>query len=91
MYIYEHPDEFKSIGITLDKPNLLRWTLDYSEDYEFVKQVYSNLYKEKSIFGMEHILQLLKKQPKIGKINAMYVSQFSHLKYQREKNSINEN
>lgn len=91
MYIYEHPNDFKSVGIRLDKPNLLRWTLDYGEDYEFVKQVYSYLYKEKSIFGMADILQLLKKYPKLGEINTMHISQFSHLKYQRNKNPIDEN
>lgn len=85
MYIYEHPNDFRSIGTSLDKPNLLRWTLDYIEDYEFVKQVYEYLYKENSIFGMDEILQLLKKHPELSDINSMHNSQFSHLKYQREK------
>jgi len=85
MYIYEHPNDFRSIGTSLDKPNLLRWTLDYIEDYEFVKQVYGYLYKENSIFGMDEILQLLKKHPELSETNSMHNSQFSHLKYQREK------
>lgn len=86
MYIYEHPEEFTSLGISLDKPNLLRWTLDYMEDYEFIKQIYSNLYKENAIFGMNDIIKLLEKHPELVKINSMHNSQFSHLKYHREKN-----
>jgi len=88
MYIYERSNIFKSVGIQLDKPNLLRWTLDYPEDYEFMKQVFSSLYKEGEIFYMKDILDLLKKKPELGKINSMHNSQFSHLKYKSEKENI---
>ena len=38
-------------------------------------------------FGdMNEILKLVNKYPELGKINDKYMSQFSHLKYQREKN-----
>ena len=61
MYIYEHPETFNSIGLQLDKPNLLRWTLDYHEDYDFIKQVYAHLYKRGTVFHMRDIIKLLKK------------------------------
>ena len=51
-YIYERPNEFNSLGLRLNEPKLLRWTLDYSEDYEFIKEVYSNLYEKEKIFHM---------------------------------------
>jgi len=84
-YIYEHPNIFKSEGISLGKPNLLRWTLDYLEDYEFIKKVYEHLYDENEIFHMRDVLDLLKECPEIGEINSKFVSEFSHLKYQEQK------
>ena len=86
-YIFEHPNEFKSIGLELDIPNLLRWTLDYPEDYEFIQSIYSHLYKSGQIFLRKDIESLLKKHPEISKINEMHYSEFSHLKYAREKKS----
>jgi len=88
MHIYENPQSFKSVGLQLDKPNLLRWTLDYIEDYNFIKEVYSHLYKIGKVFHMRDILELLKQKPELEKINLMHTSQYSHLKYQREKNKI---
>lgn len=86
-YIYEHPNEFKSVGLQLDKPSLLRWTLDYPEDYEFMKQIYSHLYKSGEVFHMKDIQELLKQKPELNNINTMHYSEFSHLKYEREKKS----
>jgi len=83
-YIFEHPDEFHSIGLELKKPNLLRWTLDYPEDYEFIKKIYSHLYENKKIFLRNDVELLLKQKPELNKINEMYYGEFSHLKYKRE-------
>jgi spore coat polysaccharide biosynthesis protein SpsF len=86
-YIFEHPNQFKSIGMKLDKPLLERWTLDYPEDYEFIKEIYSHLYKKNSIFLMNDILNLLNKKPSLRRINLMHYTKFSHLKYKKLKNS----
>ncbi len=51
----------------------LRWTLDYLEDYEFLKQIYTNLFHTEKIFHMQDILDLLKKHPKLQEINSNYV------------------
>jgi len=85
LYIYEHPEIFTSVGLELDRPNLLRWTLDYAEDYEFVKQIYSHLYKPDKVFHMRDILDLLKEKPDLGKINSMYDTKLAYLKYQDDK------
>ena len=71
-YIYERPEKYTSIGLQLDKPNVLRWTLDYPEDYEFVKQVYSYLYKADEVFHMRDIMNLLENKPELMKINSMH-------------------
>ena len=83
-YIYENPSLFKSEGISLKKANLLRWTLDFPEDYSFFKKVFSELYQDDEIFHMKDVLNLLKKHPEISEINVMHYNQFSHLKYERE-------
>ena len=84
-YIFEHPNNFKSIGLKLDKPLLERWTLDFPEDYEFIKQIYSHLYEKNRNFLMKDILMLLNKKPEIRSINSMHYSESSHLKYKKSK------
>ena len=51
----------------------LRWTLDYEEDYKFIKKIYEELYIENQIFFMNDILKLLKKYPKLQEINSKYI------------------
>ena len=73
-YIWDQPEKFR-IGNVEYKEDLSmkeRWTLDYEEDYQFIKTVYENLYKEGEIFLMSDILQLLKEKPEIKKINERY-------------------
>ncbi len=49
-----------------------RWTIDYQEDYEFIKNVYEELYPKNSCFTLEDILDLLDAKPEIMQINAKY-------------------
>lgn len=63
----------------------LRWTLDYLEDYEFIKQVYQHLYSFNKIFDMAEILSLLEKKPEINKINSKYQSNTSKIEYDNLK------
>lgn len=69
-FIYTHPEKFK-IGTINAYEDLShhRWTLDEPADLEFIKQVYSRLYQSGSIFLMKDILQLLKSNPELMKIN----------------------
>ena len=72
-YIIENPDKFKIINV---KKNVdlshLRWTLDYSEDFEFITEIYKRLYPKKRIFYMENILDVLNKEPWLIDINSKY-------------------
>lgn len=72
-YIWSNPQKFR-IGnvVNPDGRNLFmshRWTVDFPEDFEFVKKIYEDLYNNK-IFLMEEILLLLEKRPDISKINS---------------------
>jgi spore coat polysaccharide biosynthesis protein SpsF len=73
LYAYNHPELFRILNISnsLDLSKL-RWTLDYQEDYEFIKQIYQNLYKDDVIFYMDDVLNLIKQKPDIIKINSKY-------------------
>ena len=73
-YITKNPNSFKILNIAnhTDLSNL-RWTVDYPEDYEFIKQIYKNLYKDDKVFVMNDILELLNKNKTLNAINSKYV------------------
>lgn len=71
-YIYHHPEIFK-IGNVSNGENLsyLRWTVDKDVDYEMVKAVYAHRNPaNKGILLMDEILDILKANPEIEKINS---------------------
>jgi len=43
----------------------MRWTVDEAEDFDFVTEVYKNLYSSKANFTMDDILTLLDDRPDI--------------------------
>jgi spore coat polysaccharide biosynthesis protein SpsF len=49
-----------------------RFTIDYKEDYEFIKRVYDELYLSNPGFKLNDILRLLEANPEIKKINEIY-------------------
>lgn len=71
-YIYHHPEFFK-IGNVSNDENLsyLRWTVDKDVDFEMVKAVYAHRNPgNKGILLMDEILDILKANPEIEKINS---------------------
>ena len=84
--VVHNQDEFKCVGLELPEQKIFRWTIDYEEDYEFVKKIYFLLYPKNKIFLMKDIMTILKKYPEIGKINSMHVKESSYLKYKNEVN-----
>ena len=75
-YIWENPDKFRIGNLVwetgFDYSMTHRFTIDYKEDYEFIKKVYDELYEDNNRFGLKDILELLEKKPEIKKINEMY-------------------
>ncbi len=69
-YITKHPELFKISDFKNNK-NLseMRWCVDEREDLVFVKKIYEKL-RPKLIFSMDEILNVLKKEPELLKINA---------------------
>jgi spore coat polysaccharide biosynthesis protein SpsF len=75
-YLWDNPDKFR-IGNVIwesgkDYSMSHRFTIDYEEDYLFIKKVYDELYNDKIIFSLNDILNLLDKKPEIKKINEKY-------------------
>jgi len=71
-YLWENPDKFSIGNVLLEDADYSmshRWTIDYPEDYEFIKSVYDALYPVNPLFGMNDILELLHKRPELMRIN----------------------
>jgi len=76
-YLWERPERFRIGNVLwdsgLDYSMSHRWTVDYDEDYRFVKRVYEELWSERRpVFSLGDILDLLRAKPEIGTINARY-------------------
>lgn len=69
-YMYQNPQKFR-LGDVVLKEDLssMRWTVDTSEDFSFVRKVIESLYPCKKYFTMNDILELLKKRPELKKLN----------------------
>jgi spore coat polysaccharide biosynthesis protein SpsF len=74
-FMLENKNDFSIINIKNEQDlSKLRWTVDYQEDLEFVKKIYNKLYTKNQFFGMNEIINVLKENPEIAKINEKYSS-----------------
>lgn len=70
-YIYAHPENFSLENYENDRDlSAMRWTVDEAEDFEFVTEVYRNLYPSNANFTMTDVLDLLDNRPDIMTINS---------------------
>jgi spore coat polysaccharide biosynthesis protein SpsF len=75
-YLWEHPEKF-SIGNVvwgcgLDYSMSHRFTIDYAEDFIFIRTIYESLYPLNPDFSLQDILNLLRTHPEITSINERY-------------------
>lgn len=72
-YMWKNPTLFRIGSVVMPgNQNLFsteRWTVDYPEDFEFIKIIYENLYNDGRIFLMDEILDFLNKHEDLKKIN----------------------
>ncbi|CAL1240097.1 glycosyltransferase family protein [Candidatus Methylocalor cossyra] len=82
-FIWERPERFRLANVLWDSdagPDSPgrdyslshRWTIDYPEDYQFIRRVFEELYPTQPDFGIDDILALLQRKPEIAAINARY-------------------
>ncbi|MGN6638136.1 MAG: cytidylyltransferase domain-containing protein [Mucilaginibacter sp.] len=91
-YIWENPDQFRVGNVSWDSDKDYsmshRFTIDYSEDYEFIKRVYEELYPTDPAFSCQDIVELLTKNPEIYHINSMYAGVNWYRNHLDELNTI---
>lgn len=75
-FFWENPDQFRIGNVKWETGSDFsmshRWTIDYYEDYLFIKSIFDELYYQNSAFGINDILKLLNDRPELMKINEMY-------------------
>jgi spore coat polysaccharide biosynthesis protein SpsF len=75
-FIWERPERFRIGNVALedgeDHSMTHRFTIDYPEDYEFIRAVFDELFPLNPMFGTADILALLERRPDIRVINARY-------------------
>ncbi|MBR3572909.1 MAG: glycosyltransferase family protein [Bacteroidales bacterium] len=71
-YIYHHPEIFKIGNVSNDVDlSSLRWTIDKDVDFEMVTAIYEHRdSNKKGVLLMDEILEILKANPEIEKINS---------------------
>jgi spore coat polysaccharide biosynthesis protein SpsF len=72
-YLWERPDRFRIGNVMMeggvDYSMSHRFTIDYPEDYAFVRAVFEELYPANPLFSVGDILDLLERRPEIFSIN----------------------
>ena len=76
-FIWEHPERFRIGNVQWEAGKDFsmshRWTIDYPEDYIFIKKVYDHLCTADSpVFSIYDILELLKQEPILPFLNAKF-------------------
>jgi spore coat polysaccharide biosynthesis protein SpsF len=93
-YIWENPQKFRIGSVTWntgkDYSTSHRWTLDYAEDFEFIKRVYEELYPKNPAFTLQNILDLLAQQPEIATINHRHAGEYWYKNHLDELKHVEE-
>ena len=93
-FIWEHDDAFKIGNVAwetgLDYSSTHRWTIDYPEDYEFIRKIYEELYPTNKKFSINDILSLLSRKPEIAEINSQYLGKYWYENHLDELTNIDE-
>lgn len=82
-FIWDQPERFRVGNAVNPRGDMFmthRWTLDYEEDFEFMKAVFEH-FRNKPDFAIDDILSFLKRAPEIADINKKYngVNWYRHI------------
>jgi spore coat polysaccharide biosynthesis protein SpsF len=72
-FIWDQPERFRIGNLARDDDrwyHQYRWTLDYPEDYEFIKRVFEELYPRQPRFATADLMALLDLRSEIRALNA---------------------
>jgi spore coat polysaccharide biosynthesis protein SpsF len=91
-FFWERPERFRLGNVKWetrqDFSSSHRFTIDYEEDYIFIRTVFDELYSKKPDFGLYDILRLLDEKPYIKNINGMYAGKYWYDNHINELNNI---
>ncbi len=91
-YIWDNPDKFRIGNVEwetgLNYSMSHRFTIDYPEDYEFIKAVYDELYNKKKLFSLNDILNLLDEKKEIFELNKKYAGVNWYRNYIKELKTV---
>lgn len=68
-----------------------RWTIDYPEDYRFIRAVYDGLFPSNLDFGLNDILELLEKREDIFRLNSHLAGENWYRNHLDELKTVNAN
>ena len=72
-FIHRRPERFRAGVLRCERDlSALRWTVDEPEDYRFAAAVYERLFPSRPAFGMQDVLDLLEREPALGRLNHMH-------------------
>ena len=64
--VYNRPDLFRVLNFSTPiNRSSMRWTVDYPEDLDFVRSVYSHFKGRESVFEYEDVLEFLRSNPEV--------------------------
>jgi spore coat polysaccharide biosynthesis protein SpsF len=74
MNFSKHPEKYRLANI--ENPtelSHLRWTVDYQEDLDLIREIYKCLYRPDRVFLMEDVLKLFEENPRLIEVNAGHI------------------
>ncbi len=93
-FIWERPERFACKNVIfkedIDFSSSHRWTIDYEEDYIFIRSVFEELYHQNKMFSIYDILNLLEEKPYLMDINKKYSGSYWYDNHINELNNIDE-
>lgn len=93
-FFWEKPDRFKIGNVKwetgLDFSASHRFTIDYEEDYIFIRTIFDELYEKNPNFDLHDILRLLDEKPYIRNINSCHTGKYWYENHLNELNNIEE-
>lgn len=81
-YIVKHPDKFRIFNVKRDGEDIswMRWTVDTQKDFEFIREMFSNISIKEDMFYLEDVLDVLNRKPELLKMNADIMRNEGYLK-----------
>jgi spore coat polysaccharide biosynthesis protein SpsF len=80
-YIWKNPGKFKTQNYSYKEDlSKWRWTLDKTEDFEFMKAIYEEFYDKNPNFSYKSVINYLKNHPEIVGINSSIVRNEGYLR-----------